>query len=30
VESEDRELGRSVSGMRKAGTFKAVAPTCVD
>jgi hypothetical protein len=29
VESEGRRLGRSGSGMWKAGTFKAVAPVCV-
>jgi hypothetical protein len=29
VESEDRRLGRSGSGMWKAITFKAAAPACV-
>jgi hypothetical protein len=29
VESRDRRLERSESGMLKVGTFKAVAPVCV-
>jgi hypothetical protein len=30
VKRGDRRLGRSGSGMWKAGAFKAVAPACVD
>jgi hypothetical protein len=30
MERGDHRLGRSESGMWKVGTFKVVAPTCVD